>query len=102
MLLGIGSRHLELEIGWGVPEDSHRREENGVFHQDLLSPLRIGTEGEERSQQVVCFRAWVEAGGLDIETGESEAHSPSSLAPLLLCRLGRFVPRESLLESWLG
>lgn len=103
MLLGIGSGHLEIELGWGVPEDIYRREENRELHQDLLSPLRIGTESEERSQQVVFFRACDEAGGLDIEEkGESEAHSPSSLAHLLLCRLGRFVPRESLLESWLG
>lgn len=86
-----------------MPEDSHRREENGVFHQDLLSPLRIGTESEKRPQQLVCFRAWDEAGGLDIEEkGESEAHPPASLALLLLCRLGEFVPRESLLELWLG
>lgn len=43
----------ELRWGWRV----HRREESSVFHQDLLTPLGMGTEREERPQQVVCFKA---------------------------------------------
>lgn len=37
------------------------------FHQVLLSHLRMGAEGEERSQQEVCYRTGDEAGGLDLE-----------------------------------
>lgn len=34
---------------------------------DLVIPLRIGTEREERPQQMVSYRDWEETGGLDLE-----------------------------------
>lgn len=40
-------------MGVGV----HRREEIGVFYQDLLSPLRLGTEAVGKPEQVVSCRA---------------------------------------------
>lgn len=33
------------------------KEESRVFQQDLLSPLGMGVESEEISQQKVCFSA---------------------------------------------
>lgn len=33
-------------------EEFHRRKESRVCYRDLLSPLAMGTEGEERPQQV--------------------------------------------------
>ena len=46
---------------------SHRREEIRVYYQSLLSPLGLGAESEERSQQVLCYRAGNVSGGLDLE-----------------------------------
>lgn len=51
----------------GVSEEVHRREESWVFRQDQLSAQRKGTKSEERPQQVVCYRAGNETGGLDME-----------------------------------
>lgn len=36
-----------------------------MCHQDLWRPLEVGTVGEEMPQQVVCYRAGEETGGLD-------------------------------------
>lgn len=49
-------------------------EESSVFHQDLLSPLGMRAESEERPQQVACCRAGDEAGGLDMQRERPEAH----------------------------
>lgn len=38
-----------------------------MFSQDLLSPLGMGAQNKERPQQIVCYRAWDESGGLDLE-----------------------------------
>ena len=35
----------------------HRRKEIKVFHQDLLSPLRIQSKSKEMLQNIVCYRA---------------------------------------------
>lgn len=42
-------------------DEDHRRKKSRVFYQDIFSHLRMGTESEERLQQVVY------CGGLDIE-----------------------------------
>lgn len=47
----------------------HRREENRMFSQDLLSPLELRARSEERPQQVAYYRAedetreWIWRGG---------------------------------------
>lgn len=51
------------DLGWVCPQS----EENKVFHKDLLGPLEMGTEYEERPQQMVCCRAGAEAGRSDLE-----------------------------------
>ena len=38
-----------------------------MFHQDLLSPLEMGAENEERPQKIVCYRAGDETGGLNLK-----------------------------------
>ena len=38
-----------------------------MFPWDLLTPLRMWVESEERSQQVLCYRAGNVSGGLDLE-----------------------------------
>lgn len=47
---------------WGWTGGSHladpEEEGNQVFHQDLLSPLRMGAEGEEKSQQTGGWWIW--------------------------------------------
>ena len=51
---------------WLMRTDSiHRRNENRVFHQDLLSPLGMRAENKERPGQVVCYRAGDDTGGED-------------------------------------
>lgn len=45
----------------------HRKGEHRLFYKDLLSPLAVGTEKEGLPQQVVCYRAGHEAGGLDLK-----------------------------------
>jgi hypothetical protein len=71
-----------------------------VFHQDLLSPLGIGTESEKRLQQVVCYR--FEDGTLDMEKRrENKDLKLTCLLSWPTCfsiRLARWVPKESLLE----
>lgn len=39
----------------GRADGVHRREEIRVFHQDLLSPLGMWAEGEERPQHMACY-----------------------------------------------
>lgn len=64
---------LTLRNGSGLEgraEPVHIREKNRAFQQDLLSLLGMGTEREERPQQVVYYRAgmrWgVRFGGLKV------------------------------------
>lgn len=46
----------------------HRKEESRVLQQDLLSPLGLGAESEEKLQQLVCYRDGDRTGwGLDWE-----------------------------------
>lgn len=67
---GYISRYWELTFRnveglGGVPEGVHRMEESRAFHQDLLSPLEVGSESEMRPQQMVCYRAGEQPEGLD-------------------------------------
>lgn len=48
-------------------EGIHRREGSKVFHQNLLGPLGMGANCEERPQHVVCYRTWDNAERLYIE-----------------------------------
>lgn len=78
--------------GWGV----HKRNESRVFHQYLFSPWEYGEESEQKSQQIACYRAQDETGGLDMEQ-RWEMYLPC----WPICFSGRpswQVPRESLLE----
>lgn len=45
-----------------------------VCGQGLLSPLGMGTEREQRPQQVACYRAGDESGGLDLEERRGSGH----------------------------
>lgn len=49
--------------GSGDPQ----KEENRVFHTDLLSSLITGVKSEERTQQALCYRTGEETGGSDLE-----------------------------------
>lgn len=59
------SRYWELTLR--RTDEDHRRKKSRVFYQDILSHLRMGTESEERPQQVVYCRAGDENGGLGIQ-----------------------------------
>lgn len=52
-------------LGGGY-EGVHRKKESRVSHHDLLSPLGIGAESEERPQKVVCYTAGDKTGGVDM------------------------------------
>lgn len=69
----------------------------GCSTKYLLSPLRIGTESEEKPQQVICSRAGDETRGLDME-GRRESEK-LSLFPCFTSLLDWWVPRKCLLES---
>lgn len=43
-----------------------------MFHQDLLNPLGMGTQSEERLLQMICYSTGDEAGELDLEEMEGE------------------------------
>lgn len=45
----------------------YRREKSRMFLQNLLSPLGMGSEREERLKQVICYRAGDESEGLVLE-----------------------------------
>lgn len=45
----------------------YRREKSRVLLRNLLSPLGMGSEREERLKQVICYRAGDESGGLVLE-----------------------------------
>ena len=47
-------------MGW-EGEIVHMRKKSWTLHQDLVSPLGIGVEREERPQQV-CYRTGGETG----------------------------------------
>lgn len=51
-------------VGDGLKESTGGSKEG--IKQDLLSILGVGTESEERPQQVICYRVVDETGGLDI------------------------------------
>ena len=74
-------------------ESVHRREENRLFSQDLLGPLGIGAESEERPHRLSA----PELGGRTCRRrGErrSEACLPALLAYLLLSGLaGKFLEK---------
>lgn len=84
-----------------MAKDVYNLEESRMCHQDLLSPLGIGTEGEEKSQQVVCYIAGDETR-LDLEEREkSEDLNIAYLFGRPTCfpgRHGLWVPRECLPE----
>lgn len=57
-----------MGVGWGwEAEGDHRRVEIRVFYLDLLSPLVMGAESEEKPQQVVSYRAGGETWALDLK-----------------------------------
>lgn len=61
-----------------------------VFHQDLLSPLDIGSEREERPHHVVCYSAGKGTKGLDMEVlRESEDLKLTYLFHGPICFSGR-------------
>lgn len=80
----------------------HIGQENRIFHKDLISPLRIGAEGEERPHQVLCYRSGGKNGKLDMEEeGRVKNLKLAYLLHLSNCfsgRLGWPVSRECLLE----
>lgn len=43
-----------------------------MFYQDMFSPLGMGTDSEERLQQVVCYRDGDETEGLDLQEGREQ------------------------------
>lgn len=47
----------ENGLGKWETEGGHRREERKVFHQGLVSPLRMGSESIKWPQHVDCYRA---------------------------------------------
>lgn len=44
-----------MGCGCGCAERVHRKKESRVFHEDLISALEMGSESEERSQQMFCY-----------------------------------------------
>lgn len=53
------------EWGWARREIWREGGKQGI-PEDLVSPLGVGAESEERPQKV-CYRAGDETGGLDLE-----------------------------------
>lgn len=51
VVLGIRNGSLGMGLGWGQgqgwAEGFHRKWESKMFHQDLPSPLEMGSESEE-------------------------------------------------------
>lgn len=45
----------------------YRREKSRVLLRNLLGPLEMGSEREERLKQVIYYRAGDESGGLVLE-----------------------------------
>lgn len=66
-----------------------------MFHKDLLSPLEMGTECEEKNRKV-CYRAGDETRRLDLEE-EWRKKCSSVVSPLAPCSEGLWVLRECLL-----
>lgn len=65
-------------------------EDRRVYHQDLLSSLRMRTEKEWEPQQVVCSRG-EEKEGRGVGLGERrESGAPDSLPVSLLVYLFKF------------
>lgn len=51
------------------------REENRVLLQDLLKPMRTQTESEERTDQMISYRAGHNIEGLDLESRRERSRS---------------------------
>lgn len=58
-----------------VAEGVHRRQENRVIHQDLLSTLGMEVKSEEGPQQTAFYRDGDETEGLDIEKRDEDLKS---------------------------
>lgn len=69
-----------------------------MFHQDLVSPLAMGAESEERLQQAVYYRGGVRIWRRGWRVKLSSSLLLVSLTFVLLCRHDWWVPRERLLE----
>ena len=70
-----------MEMGWKVgAEGDHKWEESRMFHQDLVRPLGMKAESEERPQQVDGYRAGGETGDL----GVAERREMGDLKPTYL------------------
>lgn len=73
---------------------------------DLLSPLEMGAESEERAQQVACYRTADETRGLFLE--ERRENKDLKFGYILswpTCfsgRIGWWAPGECLLELGVG
>lgn len=61
MFLGIG-RHIGMGTGQEDCREPQEGEEKGVFQQDLLSLLGVGTQSEERLKLVVSDRTEMRLG----------------------------------------
>lgn len=68
VFLEIGSWHLRMWIDQeSVTNAVYRREKSRMLLRNLLSPLGMGSEREERMKQVICYRTGDESGGLVLE-----------------------------------
>lgn len=68
VFLEIGSWHLRMWIDQELLTNAvYRREKSRMLLRNLLSPLGMGSEREERLKQVICYRAGAESGGLVLE-----------------------------------
>lgn len=84
LFLGIGNLHLGIGRSWkGFGGGVLKRNRNTVFHQDLLSPLAMGIEKEERQQQVVCYWARNGSGPLNKEERQRNEEIQSALLAYL-------------------
>ena len=61
MFLGNG-RHIGMGTGQEDCRDPQEGEEKGVFQQDLLSPLGVGTQSEGRPKLMVSDRTELRLG----------------------------------------
>ena len=59
----------------------HMGEESRMFHQDLVRPLGMKAESEERPQQLVGYKPGAESGGLDLKERRVKISSESTCFP---------------------
>lgn len=75
---------------WGDREVVHRKEESKMSYQDLLRPLRMGAEMEERPQMQCDTELGIKWVDLDIENGRKNKDlKPTYMFHRLTCFSGR-------------